>query len=191
MKYEKTFLCFSLSALVFAAGCASPKIDQVTRVSAPPQGKSLVNIHRPSNAAGNLKYPIFRGDGQMLCDMPAKALFQYVCDPGELILISWGERVTVIQADLAPDKVYDIMADFRLGWVRNDFALVPLLKGDPRRAKLPEFEKREKFTVGPERTERMMQYEAKHKARIEEIRRDFLGGDKSDRVKKISKDDCR
>lgn len=182
--------CLTVAALI--TGCGTPKqVTQVQRLTAPPPGKVLVNIHRPSNAAGAVTYPIFHGSGKMLCELPRRGLFQYVCDPGEQVFIAWGENVSVVKGDLAADKIYDIMADFRLGWVRNDFALVPLAKGDKRRAELADFEKREKSTVGLARTEYITRYETEHQAKIEEIKRDFLNGPKAERVRHIKKDDCR
>jgi hypothetical protein len=185
------YLAACLVAIALCSGCGTPRqTTQVQRLAVPPPGKALVNFHRPSNAAGLITYPIFHENGQMLSKLPRRGLFQYFCDPGEQVFISWGEHVSVIKADLAADKVYDIMADFRLGWVRNDFALVPLAKGDKRRAELAKFEAREVLTV-LDRSDDVIRYETDHKAKIEEIRRDFLGGEKADRVSRITKEDCR
>jgi hypothetical protein len=181
-----------LVAVALCSGCGTPRqVTQVQRLAGPPPGKALVNFHRPSNAAGGVTYPIFHGSGKMLCELPRRGLFQYICDPGEQIFISWAEQVSVVKADLAPDKIYDIMADLRLGWVRNNFALVPLAKGDARRAKLAEFERREKMTVGLDRTEYVTKYEADHQTKVEQIKWDFFQGEKTNRVRHITKEDCR
>jgi hypothetical protein len=189
---SRAFAGTCLAAFALATGCGTPKqLTQEQPLAAPPAGKALVNIHRPSNAAGNVTYPIFHGSGKMLCELPRRGWFQYVCDPGEQVFIAWGEHVTVVKGDLAPDKVYDIMADFRLGWVRNDFALVPLAKGDERRSELADFEKRERFTGSMARTDYIVRYESEHQGKIEEIKRDFLHGEKAERVSFIRPDDCR
>jgi hypothetical protein len=175
-------------------GCGSlPKhIPVETRVAEPPPGKVLVNFQRPSSYGGGL-YPIFDGNGKFLCDLPVKACFQYICDPGEHVFIGWAERVSVVKADVEADKVYDIMVDAGMGWVRANIFLTPLQKDNKRRAELEKFEKREKYVVGITRTDHVINYEETHQDDIEEIKRDFLteGGPKSDRVEYLRKEDHR
>jgi hypothetical protein len=179
-------------AAALLAGCAGfPKDLTVTeRKSAPPPGKVLVNFHRPSNWGGGQRFPIFNGAGTFIVDMPGGTEFQYVCDPGEQIFIAWAEQSSVVKGDLAADKVYDIMVDISMGWVSGNIKLAPLAKGDPRRAELAKFETREKV-VTQTRTDHIEKYEAERKAKLEEIKRDFLGGEKSDRLGVIQKEDCR
>ncbi len=111
--------CSLLAAAVVLCGCASvPKTCRiVTRISQPPPGKALVNFHRPSSYGKPVGVPIFDINGKMLVDMRGASLFQVVCDPGETVFIGWAEHVTVIKADVAPDKIYDIMVDVAPGWV--------------------------------------------------------------------------
>ncbi len=164
----------------------------VTRISQPPPGKALVNFHRPSSYGKPVGVPIFDINGKMLVDMRGASLFQVVCDPGETVFIGWAEHVTVIKADVAPDKIYDIMVDVAPGWVSANIFLTPLTKGHPRRAKLAEFDRREKWTIGINpNSPRVAEYETKNRERIEQIKKDFLGGAKSDRVIYLRKYDCR
>jgi hypothetical protein len=187
-------LSLSVVAVLWCCGCASvPKTSKVVaRISQPPPGKALVNFHRPSSYGKPVGVPIFDINGKMLVDMRGASLFQTVCDPGETVFISWAEHVTVIKADLAPDKIYDIMVDVAPGWVTANIFLTPLTKGDPRRAKFAEFDRREKWTlaINPG-SPRVAEYEAKNRERIEQIKKDFLSGEKSERVKVLAKDDCR
>jgi hypothetical protein len=83
------------------------------------------------------------------------------------------------------------MVDVGMGWVTANIKMVPLTKGDPRRAKLAEFEKKEKYVLAIQDTAHVTQYETKSQAKVQEIKTDFLGGQKSDRVKHLSPDDCR
>jgi hypothetical protein len=179
---------------IVGGGCSSvPKTDRVVdRISQPPPGKALVNFHRPSGYAGGRLIAIFDRNGKMLVDLPGRALFQQVCDPGEQVFMVWADHVTVVKADLAPDKIYDIMVDVSMGWVQANIVLSPVGKDDPRRAKLAEFERRERRTLGvnPE-SPRVAEYEAKNQPRVAEIKQDFLAGAKSDRVRHLQKDDCR
>jgi hypothetical protein len=190
-------LSLSAVAVLWCCGCAGipkiPKTDSlVDRISQPPPGKALVNFHRPSNMGGKISGAIFDGNGKMLVDLPGGSLYQYVCDPGEHIFITWADRVSVVKADVAPDKIYDIMADTAAGWVRPGIFFTPLTKDNSRRAKLAEFEKREKKTLAlnPD-SPRVAEYQAKCQMHIDEIKRDFLSGQKSDRVNLLQKDDCR
>ena len=176
----------------FASFAGLPKhLTKTTRLAIPPSGKALVNFQRPSNWGGVELFAIFDINGKMLIDLPGGSEFQCVCDPGEQIFIAWADHVTVVKADLAPDKIYDIMIDISIGWSRGNIQLIPLAKDDARRAKLVEFEKREKKVVALNRNKHVTDYEEKNRDRIEQIKKDFLSGEKSDRVKLLSKDDCR
>lgn len=187
-------LSLSVVAILWCCGCASvPKTSKVVaRISQPPPGKALVNFHRPSSYAKPTSVPIFDINGKMLVDMRGNSLFQCVCDPGETVFIGWAEHVTVIRADLAPDKVYDVMVDVAPGTFGANIFFTPLTKNSPRRAKLAEFERREKWTIAinPD-SPRVAEYEAKNRERIEQIKKDFLSGAKSDRAWFLEKYDCR
>ena len=187
-------LALSVVAVLWCCGCASvPKTCRiVARISQPPPGKALVNFHRPSSYGKPVGVPIFDINGKMLVDMRGASLFQIVCDPGEPVFIGWAEHVTVIKANLAPDKIYDVMVDVAPGWVSANIFFTPLTKDHPRRAKLAEFDRREKWTIAinPD-SPRVAEYEAKNRERIELIKQDFLGGSKSDRVIYLHKYDCR
>ncbi len=189
-------LSLSVVAVLGCCGCASapktPDMDRLAdRISQPPPGKALVNFHRPSNLAKRGS-AIFDGNGKLLVDLPGGSLFQYVCDPGEHVFITWADHASVVKADVAPDKIYDIMADTAAGWTRPGIYFTPLTKDNPRRAKLAEFEKREKKTLALNpAAPRVAEYEAQWQMRIDEVKRDFLGGQKSDRVDLLQKDDCR
>ena len=70
--------------------------------------------------------------------------------------------------------------------------LTPLAENDARRTKLAEFDRREKWTiVANPNSPRVAEYEVQNRDRIQQIKTDFLGGEKADRGKVIAKDDCR
>lgn len=180
-------------ALVLGTGCAGlPKhLAKTTRITEPPAGKAIINFGRPTGYGGNALYPIFDGDGKFICDLPGKAVFQYVCDPGKHVFIGWAEHVSVVEVDAAPNKIYDILVDVGMGWIQANIKMAPLTKTDPRRAKLPEFDQREKNVLTMMRDKHVTEYEAKNQARVQEIKKDFFGGPKSDRVLRLQPDDCR
>jgi hypothetical protein len=185
-------LSFMFAALL-CVGCASlPKqLTKVERIQQPPAGKALVNFHRPSTWGGNQLFPIFDVNGKMLIDLPGGCEFQQVCEPGENVFMGWAEHVSAVKVDAAPDKTYDIMVDISMGWIKGNIFMSPMAKGDARRSKLPDFERREKTVVALNRNQHVIDYEAKNQKRVEEIKRDFLGGQKSERVTSLQKDDCR
>ena len=112
-----------LLGLIFAGtlcvGCSGlPKqLTKTQRIEQPPAGKALVNFHRPSTWGGGQLYPIFDLNGKMLIDLPGGCEFQQVCEPGENVFMGWAEHVAVVKADVAPDKVYDVMVDVSMGWI--------------------------------------------------------------------------
>lgn len=184
--------------LMFGTGCGSvPKVPkdmaQVERLQQPPPGKALVNFLRPTKYGSRgpgMRQAIFDGSGRMLCDLPGQFQFQYVCDPGEHVFIAWADKVTVVKANTVAGKVYDVMVDVSMGWVRADIKLTALTKSDPRRARLAEFEKACRV-LSQTRTAHIEEYETTRAARIAEIKRDFLDGDKKDRLQVLGPDDCR
>ena len=159
-------------------------------MSHPPEGKALVNFHRVTNWGGDQPYPIFDLNGRYLCELPGKAEFQYICEPGEQVFMGWAEQVSVVKARLAPNKTYDVMVDVAMGWMIADVKFNAMKKDDPRRSELSKFEKRERL-IEPKRTDYIAKYESKNQKRVAEIKRDFLAGLKSERVQNLGEDDCR
>ena len=193
LAYFAKYSLLIMAAAFLGVGCAGiPTNVKVSRITQPPPGKALVNFHRPTNYGGAMLLPIFDDNGKMLMDLPGGSLFQHVCDPGQHVFITWADHVTVLKADVAPDKIYDILVDVSMGWVQANIFFSPLAKDSPRRAKLAEFEKREKKTLGLNASApRVAEYEANSQKRIADIKRDFLGGKKDERVKYLNNDDCR
>jgi hypothetical protein len=194
MKIRRIAIHSLALCLVFGlpiAAWAGSKLIPTHRIASPPSGKALVNFHRPTAYGGNERVPIFDGTGKMLIDLPGKSEFQVVCDPGEQLFIAWADHVSVVKADLAADKTYDIMVDVGMGWMEANIRLMPLSKDDPRRAKLDDFERRERHVWAMERNKHVIDYEAKNQERVQQIKKDFIAGEKSDRMGFLSKSDCR
>lgn len=180
-------------ALLVITGCSSlPKhMTTTTRIEAPPPGKALVNFHRPTGYGKMVLYPIFDGEGKFICDIRGNSVFQYVCDPGQHVFMGWADHVSVVEAQVAADKIYDIMVDVGMGWVQANIRMEPLVQGDERRKELADFERREKFVLAIQDTEHVRDYQDRNLGRVQEIKRDFLEGEKSDRVRHLSPEDSR
>jgi hypothetical protein len=192
LQSQAGFVLTFLAAGMLFVGCAGlPKqLTKVQRMEQPPAGKALINFHRPSTWGGGM-YPIFDINGKMVMDLLGACEFQAVCEPGENVFMGWADHVSVLKADVAADKVYDVMVDVSMGVWKPNIYMAPLAKGDPRRSKLAEFERREKTVLALNRNQHVIDYEAKNQKRVQEIKQDFLSGQKSDRVKYLQKDDCR
>ena len=80
-----------------------------------PEGKALVNFHRPSSYGGHREYVIFDSFTFVGLDL-GEQRFQYLADPGEHIFIgyltgSMWATVSVIKATLEAGKIYDCVVD--------------------------------------------------------------------------------
>jgi hypothetical protein len=177
-----------------SAGCTS--VPHFTRagephelLAAPPAGKALVNFHRPSGFGGGVDLPVFDGT-TLIGNSLGKTRFQYVCDSGEHVFIARRESVSVVQAHLLGDQVYDVVTDVGLGWWSANIQIEPITKLHERRGELAKWEGAERLLV-PVRDDAALAYEERQCSDIEVILEDFLGGAKSDRLRKLEPDDHR
>ena len=175
------------------SNAAKTHITKVERIPAPPTGKALVNIHRTGFAGAignNIRNPIFDESGTFLMDLPGNCDCQLVCEPGQKTFITWygANPINVVTAELAPDKTYDLLFDSTF----TKIIFVPYPKTPAGRKKLEKIERQhQKRVFRLERDEVALNFESLQKAHIEQIKTDFLGGKKSDRVVHVNKDDCR
>jgi hypothetical protein len=174
---------------------AKTHLTKVTRMAAPPEGKALVNIYRIGGVGpfgADIRIPIFDESGKLLMDLPLKAECQFVFEPGSKSLITWfgANPIDVLTADLAPNKTYDLVFDVSV-WKGGPY-FVPLSQASHGLQNLRKLEKRvPKGVYVLERDDVALAFEASQKDHIDQIRADFLGGKKSDRVIHVNKDDCR
>ena len=159
---------------------------------APPPGKVLVNIHRPSDYGGNRLYSLF-DKTRFMGLSEGEQRFQYVCDPGEHVFIGYlngsiWATVSVIKADLLPDKIYDCVID--AGYFTSSIAVNPLPQADKRRPKLPDWDEDQTTMVLDDATN-FGAWEADQAEDNEEILKEFVKGEKKDRLKQLAKSDHR
>ena len=96
----------------------------------PSEGKAIVNFLRPSSVGGAVSITIW--DGDRLIGVPrGKQTFQYECDPGQHLFISWSEFKSPVEAELLPDRVYYIVLRPRMGGWRLRLHQVPVHLGHP------------------------------------------------------------
>ncbi len=184
--------CICLAAI--GAGCVSaPRFTRLGQpnelLASPPAGKALVNFHRPSGYGGGAEFPVYDRD-RLIGNSFGACRFQYVCDPGEHVFIGSADHVSVIQADLKADKVYDVVVDITMGWWQANITLAPIGKANPRRPVVPEWEAKEKLLV-PVQDATSGAWEDRMRPNNQRILADFMGGPKAERVVRLAADDCR
>ncbi|RMG16629.1 MAG: hypothetical protein D6731_05850 [Planctomycetota bacterium] len=185
---------FSVAAL---AGCGTPCMrpaDPGEVLEAPPEGKALLNVHRPSGFAGGVWYSVF--DGTTLAGVnKGGQRFQYVCDPGKHVLIGRsgaGGAISVVRADVEADRIYDLVVDvaydFWTGWAPR--TLVPITRSEERRSEVPTWEASEQVLV-VDTTQKVAAWEDSWRAENERAVKDFDGGSKKDRLLYLTAPDAR
>lgn len=187
----KTLVTALVAALLLTAltACGGTRfMGPATAVEAPPAGKALVNFHRPSNYGGGADFPIYDRT-RLVGNLEGKSMFQYIAEPGEHLFIGRADKVSVVKAQLAADKVYDIAVDVGMGMMQANVHLAALGKGDERRAKLADWQAKERVIGLSDQAEADRFAERKRKD-IEKIIADFEGP-KKDRVQLLAADDCR
>jgi hypothetical protein len=96
----------------------------------PSEGKALINFLRPASVGGAVSITIW--DGDKLIGVPrGKQAFQYECDPGQHLFISWSEFKSPVEAELLPNRAYYIVLRVRMGFWRLRLHQVPVHPGHP------------------------------------------------------------
>jgi hypothetical protein len=186
-------LALILLAAVACAGCGTTRFMQnsaAPALTAPPAGQVLVNIFRPSGFAGGQDMLIFDGTAAtMIGNLRGEERMQYVCPPGERMLLGWGEHKSGVAATLVADKTYDLICDAGMGFWKASVSLRPIPKVDERRAKIPTWEAKTRlmsFTANGE----AQSYSAKKMDDVKRIAAEFKTAP-TDRVMTLKADDCR
>ena len=118
-----------LIIVVFVSGCGMKRPYMTNQPAAlkPSEGKALVNFMRPSGYARAASFSIW--DGDKLIGMSfGKESFQYECDPGKHLFITWSEYKSPLEADLLPNRVYYVLLRIRMGMWRGRLHFIPINK---------------------------------------------------------------
>jgi hypothetical protein len=108
MRNLLTFIILS----IFLVGCGGTRfMEPGARIDAPPAGKALVNVHRPSTAYGGGQDLIVWRDQEIVGNTHGKDMFQIVVDPGKQVFHARHLNVSVIKAEIEAGKTYDIVVD--------------------------------------------------------------------------------
>ena len=127
--------------------------------------------------------------------LPKHAVYQLICMPGEYLFIGGRDEDSLVLATVEADRIYDIFVDKGTGWIPVAIGLgygptlVPLAKGDPRRARLAEFESSKEQYI-PEREMHSIPT-GRLRTRIQQIKEKLASGTLTTRVHVLNKEDCR
>jgi hypothetical protein len=189
---RKFLLSFLPLGTLLWAGCTSPfsppspLVNKAMRIEAPPAGKSLVHIHRPRAAQGYKLYTGVWDSTNFLADLGNGHSVAYVCEPGRHYFINRSvERVGVVESDLLPNQTYGLRLD-TAGTFIASFQLEPIKRADKTWEKAPKWAHENIWVT---RAPSAAEHEQLRRPEIELIMRDFISGEKKDRVRHLGPDD--
>jgi hypothetical protein len=190
-------LAFACFVALAAVGCGGTRyMEPSARLEAPPEGKALVNVHRPSTAYGAGADLVVWDGEKVIGNTNGKDLFQFVADPGQHLFHAKQANVSVIKADLAAGKTYDVVVDCGPNLVpfqaNYRLWLNPIGKGSERRAQVEQWLGREKTLALSAKAEgERITYQERHLDDARQYLRDFTEGAKRDKLGILSSDDGR
>jgi hypothetical protein len=103
--------------LLFMASCAPRYMIPQEPIHQPTEGKAIVHFIRPSSFGGAVQATVWDND-KLIGVTTGKMQFQYECDPGKHLFITWSEYKSPVEAELLPDRVYYIVLQTRMGFWR-------------------------------------------------------------------------
>jgi hypothetical protein len=116
MRRTAILVVFTFAAL--AIGCAGSRYMRVASppraIQAPPD-RALVVFLRPSSLAPAATFTVVDGRGSFLGQLGARQYFVLAAPPGAHTFVAWAENIDVMQAELAPARVYYVLVAARMG----------------------------------------------------------------------------
>ncbi|MBA2481420.1 MAG: hypothetical protein H0V44_12220 [Planctomycetes bacterium] len=189
-------LLLCLAALV-STGCGGTRyMEPGARIDTPPEGKALVNVHRPSTAYGSGADLIVWDGDTVIGNTHGKDMFQYVCEPGAHVFHARQANVSVLRADLAAGKTYDIVTDCGPNLVpfqaNHRLWLNAIAANDERRGLVDGWLAKEKTLVLSTKSEGdRLAYQKKALPDVRKYLHDFTDGDKKDKAGSLAAGDGR
>lgn len=149
-------------------GCAgSSKYMQASApVQQAPPDKALVYFMRPSGIGFAINFQIWDGE-KFIGLSQAKSYFAYPCDPGKHLFIGIAENKRGIEGDLEAGKTYYVLTQVKMGGWRARMAFIPVTKDSEFWNEVEAYKSKLNFIEAKE--EMLLEWEAKEKAKIQEI----------------------
>lgn len=105
---------------------------------APAAGKATVVFLRSSGLGPAIKFMIIDQIGHFVGESTAGGHFPAELAPGEYLFIAEGENTAVMHANLAPDRLYYVEVDPKMGFFKARVGLKPIKPGSDIWKKVPE-----------------------------------------------------
>ena len=123
LKLTRGALCALLALLMVS--CGGKYMIKSEPLPKPSEGKALVNFVRPSFFGKAVEATIW--DSETLIGwIYGQQAFQYECEPGKHLFISWSEYKSPVEAELLPGRVYYIVLRTRMGGWRARIHQIPV-----------------------------------------------------------------
>ncbi len=156
------------------------------RIDAPSSGKALVLIHRPRNSQGYKLYTGVWDSTTLIADLGNGHSVAYECNPGTHYFINRSvERVGVVEAKLLPDRTYALWINIA-GALIASFQIEPLKPGGKNWDQAPKWAAENVWVARAPAAEA---HESLRRPEIELIMKDFISGEKKDRLRHLGPDD--
>lgn len=196
-----TIRLFGLFSLVLAgaifSGCApmskTSKYMNAASIAptAPPAGKALVCIHRPRAYWGHQLYTKIWDGTNFIADLGNGHSVAYVCEPGVHYFMNTSAQAEgCVEAQLLPDKTYDLWADTILTTFIVSFKIKPIQQDGEARQQVAEWAKENRWVESGSRASAFVQNE-KEQNEIRQLIEDFTSGKRQDKLQHLAADDHR
>jgi hypothetical protein len=96
---------------------------------APAPGVATVAFMRPSSIGGMIKFMIIDQNGRFVGESTAGASFAVALPPGEYLFIGEGENTAVMHATLAPERLYYVEVESKMGVLYSRVGFEPIKPG--------------------------------------------------------------
>jgi hypothetical protein len=131
-----------LTICVGGTGCASSKyMKEVVAPATPPAPSpdaATVVFLRPSSIGSAIIFTVIDQYGRFLGDSTASGHFSTQLPPGEYLFIAEGENTAVMHANLAPNRLYYVQVDAKMGILSARVGLEPIKPTSEAWRELPE-----------------------------------------------------
>jgi hypothetical protein len=166
------------ASLLLAAGCTTTEYMRDATPTPPPgPDEAKVVVYRTAVLGGVDNFPVYDfvdKDGKLLGFTETDCYFEYRCEPGRHLFLTWGEGEAFIDADLAPGKTYYIQAWSKFGILSSRPGFAPAPPGSDAYRELEEAWSRLRCReLNPSRAP---SYEYRKEDRVLQARADYEAG---------------